>query len=70
VIDDYAKTKLVDVETQASFLIANENHDEVQGEISLLVESQKMPIKTKGWRRVAHPRDYKDGRASGHGTFR
>ena len=70
VIDYDAETKLVHVETQAPFLIADENHDEVQREIGLLpVEAEKGPLKTEGYGSVGHPRDYEVGRASGHLAF-
>ena len=44
-IDHHAEAKLVCVETQGAFLIANEDHDEVQGEIGrLLVEAEKVAV--------------------------
>ncbi len=58
-IHHYPEAKLVNVESQASFLIANEDHDEVQAEIGILtVQAQKGSVNPKGQRRVAHPRDY------------
>jgi hypothetical protein len=42
------ETKLVDVESQASFLIANEDHDEMETEIRVLpIEAQKGPVNPK-----------------------
>ena len=40
-VDDQAETELVGVETQASLLIANENHDKMQADVGvLLIEAQ------------------------------
>jgi len=43
------EAKLVNVESQASFLIANEDHDEMQAEIGILtVQAQKGSVNPKG----------------------
>ena len=64
VIHHQPKTKLVEVETQASFLIANEDHDEMQAEIRVLpIQTQKGPVNPKRYSGTAHSQDYTFGRA-------
>ncbi len=53
------ETELVQVETQTSLLITNEDHDEMQREIGILsVQAGKRAINPKWCRGVTHSRDY------------
>ena len=61
-IDNQAEMELVQVEAQASFLIANKNHDEVERDVGvLLVQAERELIHSKRqWRipGVSHALDY------------
>src|SRR6266567_2918745 len=67
-IHEQPEADLVQVETQTPLLIANEDHDEVQGEVGILaVQAGERAINPKRCRGITHARDYISTWAGAHG---